>query len=274
MKHVLKSFTLLVAGALMITSCNKNTQDLQNVQQQISQETLAKIHNQGFGTSNVQVVEDGYLVEGDIVLTEDFLNSKPGGNILRAGNAEQYHTTNLVTVSGAKRTIKVALDSKLTPLTGYVAALDEMVNRYNSENLQITFQRVSSGTADVTFSEGHGSYLASSGFPDSRGNPYGSVKVNSNAIGTGSTSTFTNYLATIFAHELGHCIGFRHTDYMNRSYSCGGSPTNEGASNVGAIWIPNTPTGPDAKSWMLACIGSGVNRPFNANDKTALAALY
>ena len=40
---------------------------------------------------------------------------------------------------------------------------------------------------------------------------------------------------------MGHCIGFRHTDYMNRAYSCGGSPANEGASSVGAILIPGHP---------------------------------
>jgi hypothetical protein len=43
---------------------------------------------------------------------------------------------------------------------------------------------------------------------------------------------------------------------------------------VGAIHIPGTPTGPDPTSWMLACIGSGVNRPFNSNDVTALNYLY
>ena len=83
-----------------------------------------------------------------------------------------------------------------------------------------------------------------------------------------------NYLATILAHEIGHCIGMRHTDFADRSYSCGGSPTNEGASTVGAVHIPGTPTGPDPNSWMLACIGSGQNRPFNANDKVALNYLY
>ena len=76
------------------------------------------------------------------------------------------------------------------------------------------------------------------------------------------------------AHEIGHAIGFRHTDYMNRSYSCGGSPVNEGSAGVGAIHVPGTPTGPDPNSWMLSCIGSGQNRPFNANDRTALNYLY
>jgi hypothetical protein len=62
---------------------------------------------------------------------------------------------------------------------------------------------------------------------------------------------------------------------MNRAYSCG-SGGNEGqtTTGVGAVLIPGTPSGPDAKSWMRACIGSNVNRPFNANDKVALAYLF
>ncbi|SIT94188.1 Dual-action HEIGH metallo-peptidase, partial [Pontibacter indicus] len=42
----------------------------------------------------------------------------------------------------------------------------------------------------------------------------------------------------------------------------------------GAVHIPGTPTGADPNSWMLACIGTGVNRYFNSNDRTALRYLY
>ena len=150
----------------------------------------------------------------------------------------------------------------------YVAALDEALARYNAQNLQLTFTRVSAG-GDIDIVKGGGNYLASAGFP-SGGQPYGQVKVNSRAIGNQPLGT----VATILAHEIGHCIGFRHTDYMNRAYSCGGAAANEGASSVGAVHIPGTPTGPDSGSWMLSCIGSGQNRPFNNNDRTALGYLY
>ena len=81
-------------------------------------------------------------------------------------------------------------------------------------------------------------------------------------------------LITILSHEMGHCIGFRHTDYMDRSFSCNGAPVNEGAGNIGAIHIPGTPTGPDRRSWMLSCLGKNDNRPFNKNDQIALDYLY
>jgi hypothetical protein len=125
----------------------------------------------------------------------------------------------------------------------------------------------SNGDINVRLING-GNYIASSGFP-SGGDPYGEVKFNRQYQNYGS-----GFLTTVLAHEIGHCIGFRHTDYMDRSYSCGGSPVNEGASNVGAILIPGTPSGPDAGSWMLSCLSATTNRPFNSNDVTALRYLY
>ena len=238
---------------------------------EISQAVLDRIYELGFSNKNVAVHEDGYLVEGDIIITNDALNSTPERKLLRIANVEQYHTFNLV--NALPRTVNVSIASQLP--SSYVTALDEAIRRYNAENLQLTFQRVSSG-ADISIVRGNGSYLASAGFPTSSGAPYSQVKINSRAIGNGTSTTFINYVATILTHEIGHCIGFRHTDWENRSYSCGGAPTNEGqsTSGVGAVHIPGTPSGPDSGSFMLACIGSGVNRFFNANDKTALNYLY
>jgi dual-action HEIGH metallo-peptidase len=268
MRHLTKTLSILFVSAVTLVSCQKN---LKSSSEEISQAVKDQIYAAGFGTTNIQKVDEGYLVEGDIILTPEYLSTHPASLDLRIPNGEQYHTTNLVT--GGAQTITVALSSRLAGKAGYAQALQIMCDRYNAQNLVLQFAPTT-GNADIDFTDAHGSYLASSGFPSSTGQVYGTVKVNSQAIGTGTSSTFENYLATIFAHEVGHCIGFRHTDWMDRSFSCGGSPTNEGAGSVGAIWISGTPTGPDSGSWMLACIGSGQNRPFNNNDKTALNALY
>jgi hypothetical protein len=250
-----------IMGVMVMVSCEMT----EISKREIPQGDLDKISQLGFGTGNVQRIEEGYLVEDDIVITHELMNSTPEHKLLRIAEVEQYRTTNLVN-AGSGRTITVSIDSKLP--SSYVAALDEALARYNAQNLSLTFQRVSSN-GNIRLVKGNGSFLASAGFPTG-GNPYGQVKVNSRAIGNQPQST----VATIIAHEIGHCIGFRHTDYMDRSYSCGGGTANEGASSVGAVHIPGTPTGPDSKSWMLACISSGENRPFNNNDKTALGYLY
>lgn len=260
MKKFLSVSAMVLAGTIF--SCQ--TDDGVTTSQDLSPETIAKIKALGFSTHSAFAADGGYVVEGDIMLHDSDLNGGHDGKYLVIANEEQYRTTNLV---NGPRTITVSIASKLP--SSYVAALDEALARYNAQNLTLTFTRVSSG-ADIALVSGNGSYLASAGFPTSSGAPYGQVKVNSRAIGNQPQST----VASIIAHELGHCIGFRHTDYMDRSYSCGGSPTNEGASTVGAILIPGTPSGPDSGSWMLSCIGSGQNRPFNANDRTALGYLY
>ena len=261
-KALLKGSLILSLPCILLFSCKKSSTEVSS-QNEISQTALDKIFALGFSNKNVTRDEGDYIVEGDIRISEAGLDNQPESQFLRVGSEEQYRTYNLVT--GVPRTITVSISSRISQHT---AALDEAIARYNAQNLLIDFQRVSSG-GEIQIVRGNGNYLASAGFP-SGGDPYGQVKLNASAVGNQPRST----VATILAHEIGHCIGFRHTDYMNRAYSCGGQAVNEGASSVGAVHVPGTPTGPDPNSWMLSCIGSGQNRPFNSNDRAALSYLY
>ncbi|ALW84126.1 protease [Hymenobacter sedentarius] len=268
-KNVLSAAAACAASVLAISSCSKEQETVAPADNaKVSQAVLSQIKDMGLTTTGIQRVAGGYLVEGDIVVTDENLANKPSYQMMRVGGEEQYRTTNLVSV-GSGRTVSVRVSTALP--SAYVTATDEAIRRYNAQSLLIRFTRVTSGGEIVLNQAPSGSsYLASAGFP-SGGNPYYQVLVNSGAIGTANAST---YIATILSHEMGHCIGFRHTDYMDRSYSCGGAYSNEGASTVGAILIPGTPSAADPNSWMLACIGSGVNRPFNTNDVTALRYVY
>ena len=261
----LTPLALAMGLGMALSSCQEKANV--EVKDTLSETTISQIKSLGFTADGATKVNGGVLVEGDIMLTPEMLATKPDYQMLRVGQDEQYRTTNLV--SGLPRTITVRVATTLP--SAYVTAADEAIRRYNAENLQIRFSRVTSGGSIVlTKAPSGSSYLASAGFP-SGGNPYNQVLVNSDALGT---SYATTTIASVLAHEIGHCIGFRHTDYMSRQYSCGGSAVNEGASTVGAILVPGTPSGPDPNSWMLACIGTGVNRPFNSNDRTALNYLY
>ncbi len=273
MKKFIRLPLMAVCMTAVFTSCKKETKEVVN--EEIPEATLAKIQGLGFNTLGAQKVEEGYLVEGDIILTEEQLNEFPTTNELIIADEEHYRTSYLVNPSSYP-TIRVRLASSSSSHSSvFTSALDEAIRRYNAENLRVKFQRVSSGqhiTVEAYYAVSN--TLGSAGFPTSSGAPYNRVRMNTYWYSTSTSTTNRNYIATIMAHELGHCIGFRHTDYMNRAYSCGGSAVNEGSSGVGAIHIPGTPTGPSSGSWMLACIGSNQNRYFTSADRTALNYIY
>jgi len=277
MKRIFQALAAFFAAALLLTACKKDVKESRS--DAISPEILGLIKKQGFGTSTAQKVEGGYLVEGDILLTEEHLRSTPRYEMLRVGTEEQYRTSN--TVLGLPRIVTVRVSTTLGTSAldsfRYWVSTRDACNRYNAVvglTLRFVirpFRSTIASNITITAAPSGVSYLASAGFPTDQGNPFNIVRVNRPVLNGWAQVTRT----TIMAHELGHCIGYRHTDWMARQFSCGGAPSNEGAADPpGAKWIPGTPTGPVAGSWMLACIGNGVNRPFIASDIAALRWLY
>jgi hypothetical protein len=180
---------------------------------------------------------------------------------------EQYRTTNLVN-AGTK--ICVNPTSTFNSYSRLSQGLDLAIANYNGLGLSITFVRgpASGCTANITATITSGAG-GSSGFP-SGGKPYGTIN-----IGTGLQSYSVDVNEHVITHEIGHTIGFRHTDYYNRSISCGGSATNEGSSGVGAILVPGTPsTAVVGGSIMNSCFRSTETGEWTSSDKTALNYLY
>ncbi|MCW3466441.1 M57 family metalloprotease [Chitinophaga nivalis] len=260
---------MLISCFVCIQSCKKEEKVAATTSADIPAAVLSKIKAQGFSTRDVKKVEGGYVVEGDIFLSTAALAEQPVSPTMRVAQSEQYRTHNVIT--GLPRVITISVTN--LPV-GYGAAADVAIARFNALGLQLTFSRVASG-GDVNIqyaSLGSGVLGRSAGFPTSSGNPPSPILLNAddNALGSNPEQS---YLASVITHEIGHTIGFRHTDYFNRGYSCS-IGSNEGDGGVGAVPIPGSPTAEDPNSWMLACIGTGVTRLFNANDVSALDYLY
>jgi Dual-action HEIGH metallo-peptidase len=274
MKLISKTLMALVCISVFATSCKRESITAKD---EVSPAVLQQIAAQGFSTENVRKVDNGYLVEGDIVLTNDNLTRQSTSPTLVIANVEQYQTTNLVKT--LPRIITVSVSGTLTGLSVWSNATNAAIARYNSlPNHRLTFERITSGVGNIDivgFNQGpSGGFitLGSSGFPNSAGDPYNQIKLNTNVQAYGSNPEL-NYVTSVIQHEVGHCIGFRHTDYFNRALSCGGHKSNERAGTIGAILIPGTPSDFDAESFMLSCSNGG-NRDFNLNDKIAMDYLY
>jgi hypothetical protein len=184
------------------------------------------------------------------------------------GSAEQYSTTNLVGTGVTK--ICINPTSTFNSYARLSQGLDLAIANYNGLGLRIYFARgpnQTGCTANITMQTTTGSG-GSAGFP-SGGLPYGTVN-----IGTGLNSYSVDVNEHVITHELGHCIGFRHSDYYNRAISCG-SGGNEGTAGVGANHIPGTPTTATVGgSIMNACFRSSETGEWTSSDITALNYLY
>jgi len=231
-----------------------------------TQETIDNLVQAGFPADDIQVF-DGKVVTGlDAVVSlqasrEMLQNTEQ--------TAEQYRTTNLVATTVTK--ICINPTSSFAGNSALMTGLNSAVSTYNAQPLwwkmAVGPTTGCSANISITTQSGTGS---SAGFP-SGGKPYpGPVY-----IGTGTPSYGAGPTRHVIEHELGHSIGFRHTDYYNRSISCGGSASNEGTAGVGAVLIPGTPsTAVLNGSVYNSCYNSGSTGVFTSSDVTALNYLY
>jgi hypothetical protein len=279
MKRLLSASALVMVAAIALTNCKKSSHEAalpESSDLTVSEKMMVKAA--GFNSSWAEKRADGrFLIEGDILLTEDQLkqmaNTTPSNNFIIA-KEEHYRTFELVNTGGTVRTITVSLGSGFPSY--YSTGLDQVIARYNSYGLNIKFQRVASGgEISITGSNLGRSFGGcilgqSAGFP-TNGNPASGFTLSTSKCATSYINT-ADKADEVMAHEMGHCIGFRHTDYVNRA-SCG-SGSGESAGTVGAVWIDGTPTTVSGSydSWMMACTNG--NPAFNADDVKALQVVY
>jgi hypothetical protein len=228
------------------------------------EEIFANLVEAGFPEDSISVVDGEVVVGNDAHVTLEA--SREMIQVDASSDQEHYRTYNLVGLS--KRVICIdgrAFSGKLS--TGLNAA----IANYNALGLSFRMRRTTGSNsgcnAEITAKLTSGSG-GKAGFP-SGGRPYGQIK-----IGRGLSNYPAGTIEHVITHELGHCVGLRHTDFYNRSISCG---TGGRESTVwdGAVHIPGTPTTASVGgSVMNACFRRSESGNFKAGDKTALRYLY
>jgi hypothetical protein len=261
------TLTSLVLTLGLLSACDSADElDAASSQEAEIIETIDNLERAGFPSDDIDVNDEGQvIVGGDAVVS-----LQASREMIGEGGDEgfrQYHTDNMVAPS--IDTICVDLSGVLSD-TDIKLAVEDAIGRYNALNLNFEMaptlgpQSWCDAVIETALQSGTS---ASAGFP-MFGRPYNEI-----IIGTDIPDYGDDVTRHVVMHELGHCVGLRHTDYFDRSYSCG-TGGNEGSAGVGANHVPGTTSSYDSNSVMNSCYSSSAAGEWSTDDDIALHVLY
>ncbi|MGH1388356.1 M57 family metalloprotease [Kordia sp.] len=262
-----KLFVLLLGLSIFI-SCQHDTDELldQEATEIINDRVDAKwlasdnhpvvqlLYKRGYEKGTIYETEDHFLAPPDLLYSKDINDY----DLTATGDIDVKQAFNTgKTVSLDRMRINVFLDNSIgTDLqTQSVNAINEL-NGIN--NCALFFVRVfNANQAQITIRSDFGvepnNVLGRAGFP-SNGRAFNTVTLNVDRLADFGANIRRNTII----HELGHCVGLRHTDWQaNRERS--------------AVNIPGTSAN-DTGSIMWHTINGGT--PFTGGDLVAFRALF
>ncbi|MEQ9007236.1 MAG: M57 family metalloprotease, partial [Ekhidna sp.] len=131
MRRINYVLSLAVLASFTFVSCSDNS-DLEVEDRSVPSEVVAQIAALGFDVDNFVPTkfENGYLVEGDIYLTDQSIAEMGQPN--RLAVVEQYSTNNLVNAGGGRViTMYAPVGGNNGYSAGMIAGLDLAIARYN-----------------------------------------------------------------------------------------------------------------------------------------------
>ena len=224
------------------------------------------IHQLGFDVSTIVDMGDYFLVEEDISIPKE--NMEGYKELLLKDDSigtRQARTNRIISSYFHESGIKI--DASLNNNPSWRAAILEVMQHYNNLASQIYMYEVTSNP-DITlsFASVSGAWAVGE-FPTADGKPGQKIRISNNANNLSLAQK-----VFLVAHEMGHNIGLRHTDYLVR----------ESVNPEGAIHIPGTPTGSNYDSdpnsvFNSGSYNNGVVIPWNGfsnYDKIAIRYIY
>lgn len=237
----MKKLLLVLLPGLVLFSCSKNTdQTPQETPSAINNPVYQYIKKLGFHDSEIKDIGKEYLVDEDILFPK---NGQPDFSIFNDGpKTEQYGTSNYVGYN-VQPNITVRIDPSMNAYTSEIQGAIAIWNNVINCRVKFTLTTATNQNILITNSNLGAGFCGAAYFPVN-GQPGALVRININEI---AGNSFLQRQRTI-AHELGHTIGFRHTNWQGYEDMNIISPDN--SARITATHLLGTPTGTDANSLM------------------------
>lgn len=225
------------------------------------QNLVDRVVAMGFQRSMIVDRGDHFVVEGDIVIRKaDLMRPSFSEGIAPGGDPRfQYHTYNLVSQSKMASGIKLNLTGISSQSTWMNAARAAITYWNQTYGTKIYLSEGSPADISVSFGSLPPGVAGQASWP-SNGNPGPTITIST------SIPMDQNQKRWVMMHELGHTLGYRHTNWQ---------AVGESAGTIGAVHIPGTPTGADNASVFRTGLSSIPSyNGFSSYDQVANRYLY
>lgn len=244
-KNIIK-FSIFMATAIFSLSCQDVSDDL--IARKDYDQDMVALTNMGFSKSKVKDIGDSYLIDGCLAVNKKELvgtrQAYTGFIVKNSGNIKVFVQSEVPDVWKKGTTQAIAEFNKLT---GTSLRFSE-VARESEANLVVRYGY----SSDIP-----NSVIAWAESPSSTGLVGRYVNVNSKFVAFKPSESIAKYN---MAHEIGHAVGFRHTNLVDMGEGGGIHVTGTAKTDNASVFNGNTA----GNSWA----------GFSSNDIMAIRTLY